>query len=526
MAQAHVAPRAVRIPVERSDEALAAQLKGYIDPLREALPLELRFVKNVGQISDEEIAELRATAEEEIEIISRQTAAVLRDYWKGNRRQKVVAVDGKRMIVPANLDQWIVEAPGAVTHQIVAAALKAKWPEALDKLDAERERLNGRRKRAAVLAEVALLDEALLLSGQQRNDLCQRLEAIGADALRRPAIVAPLIDPAVQRLHTSLAAWQLDTFATSEAALAAALRPPQLAVLQELEQPRQQEMVLVQQAAPQRARVAPPAPAVAPLDANRPRRIAIDQQAARELAVAQQEAMGRLQVVQRRVVRRGPSTNDLQAKLIRYVERLVDDIDAACELTESQREKFLLAGKLDIERWREESARTGEKLAPGEPVVARQVRVVGAGPSPQIAIFHAAASYFQRACRTRLDGEQREKLAAARRARREFQRRSLVESAVAGFERAAALTPQQCEQLSSTIEAALAESDLDADDWRVQTVSAIAQLPAEKLAMIFDDVQQAAASRHQVQIAEALRQFEARTANAAAPAVIIGGGVF
>ena len=515
-ASAQVQLPIARAPGDLSDEVLAAQVKVYIDPLRERLPIELRFAKKVGQLNGDQLAVLQTVAEAEIERISQQTASVLRDYWKTNRRRRVVTIDGKAITVPANLDQWLVEAPGSMVHQFVADSIKAKWPETWEHFDAERERLNERRRSAAVLAYVALVDEALFLSSQQRSDLCRRLEAIQTDPLRRPAAVRPLIEPALERLHASLAAWQFDSFSWPEADLAAVLRPAQMAALQELKQPRQQEMVIVQQAAPQRAPAVVRAPAVLQLDANRPPQIAIGAQAG-----IQQEAAAALranQAVRRRVVRRGPSTTDLQAELTHYVERLICDIDAACELTGPQRQKLMLAGKLDIEHWREESAPAGDQLAPGEQLVVQQVPVAAAGPPPQIAIFHTAESSFQRACQNRLDGAQRRKLAAARRERRDFQQQVLVELAVTGFERSAALTSQQCEQLSSAIAAALPDGDREADDWRLRAVHAIAQLPAETLE-ILDEAQQAAVSQHQAQIAAALQQFEAQTMKAAAPAV-------
>jgi Ca2+-binding EF-hand superfamily protein len=452
-----------------------AQLHVYIDPLEQRLPLEVQFVKRVCELSDEQTAALEASAWSAFDRVAEKIAAWVLRNQRPNQARMAMPVNVRA--VPAGLEQEPITAPHQALRRELAVTLKSKWPDAWQKLDAERQRLDARRKEASILAQVAALDEALLLSTRQRKDLCDLLAGPLADAWWLPGLSGSALTSG-QQLQAALAGNSLGAFSIPEASLAKCLTQVQLDTLNQLNQPRREEWLMVEQPAPQAGAMAPP-------------------------------GMAAPQRMQRRVVRRGPSPEDQQQRLLGYVASLINDIDAACSLSPPQREKLLLAGTLDINAWKEQLP-PPEKPPEGQKVVIQNVQVDGPAPPLPIAIFSALGSYFQKALQSRLLDEQKHKLSAAERERLAFQQKSLVAAVVASYERAAGLTSQQCEKLSSSLGDALGRPDAEvAGDWRLKCLRRLEQVPVESLDGICLDFQRPAMGQHRSQLLNVPVQVEA-----------------
>jgi hypothetical protein len=220
-------------------------------------------------------------------------------------------------------------------------------------------------------------------------------------------------------------------------------------------------------------------------------------------------------------VRHPLSRAALQQRLETHLSRSVEDVAQSCGLTESQRGKLLLAGKLDILALRERAPR--EELPQEGMVIQTIARAPVIGPRLPRPIFDDAGSAFRKALEHELSAEQKVKLASAWRERREFQRRALAEAVVIGFERSAALTSAQCEELSSVLDRALAAGEeaaalqtlpnqRAASDGHIERLRRIASLPDKTLRPLFFDFQWPAATRQQGRLAETARRMEARAA--------------
>ena len=133
--------------------------------------------------------------------------------------------------------------------------------------------------------------------------------------------------------------------------------------------------------------------------------------------------------------------------MTQYAERLIDTLDTGCKFSQDQREKLLLAAKLDILKFKQHSPAANLPVQT-EALVMNQFR-----------IFNDPSSHFQRVLRGGLLDEQKQKLAEAARERYKFQRRATIEAALVGFERAAALTARQCQALWLMLNEALDEPD-------------------------------------------------------------------
>ncbi|HEV3025453.1 MAG TPA: hypothetical protein VGX76_23440, partial [Pirellulales bacterium] len=432
------------------------------------------FVEQVCDLSGEQRAALRGFAWSAFDRVAERIAARVVQNGQPNQRRLVKVVNGRAVAVPAVLEQELVASPHEALRWEFSRILEASWPDAWKKFDAERRRLAARRKEASIAAQVAALDEALWLSSRQRKDLCELLAAPMADAWWQPN-PAGQVFTSVQQLQAALAGNSLGTFSIPEASLAELMRPGQLETFNQLQQPKREEWVMVDQPAPKAAVKAPPG--MAP-----PQRVA------------------------RRVVRRGPPLEDQQKRLTEYVAHLVDDIDASCGLSQPQREKLRLAGTLDIAEWKERLP-PPEKLPEGQEVVIQNVPAPGPSAPLPTAIFTAPSSYFQKTLVGRLLDEQTQKRSAAERERVRFQQQSMVAALVAGYERAAALTSAQCEKLSSILNEGLGASE--SKDWRMDCLRRLVQVPVESLDRICLDSQRSAAGQHRSQLLNVPVQVEA-----------------
>lgn len=492
------------------------KILAFVEPLDRCLPLEVEFAQHVCDLTDEQTDALERAGWFAIERLTGKIAGAMR---KSTTR---VAVDGGVRLaqiqrVPHLLvRRELVHAlqPGSADGIVPLAPPPS--PDIWKKLDAECAAAMKRQRLAAIGAHVALLDEALLLTDRQRKDLRNSLANDTSDAWWNAARPRVILDHAFEALLTSLGGLALSDVVVPEADLTKCLTSAQLATFKELQQARPQEVLVVQQAAPRqvvpevKAPAAPGnkvgvlAPRVAPAGAG---------------MLAGQVALAR--VIKRVVGRRLPA-EDQERCFAGYVQRRLDDIDTACGLSATQREKLSLAAKLDVARWRDRPALpSGEKLAEGEELVVRQAMILGGLPRVTWTIFNDSRSHFQKTLHSQLLADQQQKLLAADRARMDFRRQALVEAMVISFETAASLTAEQCDSLFTEFKAELPDLNPATTDWPLDGLLRILQAPSERLRAIVHETQWERFERQRGMIAEALRQYELRKSGEAS----VGNGL-
>jgi hypothetical protein len=464
-------PNRLLAPLNAQGGSLIGDVEGrtFLPPA-EQLKLQVEWVAKVGGL---EPAETELLFERGAQAIEKRGGLFLQGGKIDQRAFRRWQIFDNRVQLTSNIP---AEPPSRAIRRTLMPLLKELSPQAAARVRAERDRLDSWRGQASLLAQVAVLDECLLLSDEQRTRFCASLAEATSDAWWRATSPGAMLDTSTHQLLTLLAEGGLGEFIVPEADLARLLRPSQMAAFKKLRGPVHEEILLSENV--------PPALVAA----------ALEKQAA---------AVAKTPRAERPAVRSGLNIETEEQRLGRAMEEWVDDIDAACQLTASQREKLILAGKLDIERVRQPTV-VPDKPAAHE-IVVQTIRLRAGVDVMPLAIFCDEASHFQKALQSVLVGEQREKLVQSR---RDFQRRALVEAVVVGFECSAALTAQQCEELSRVLNGTLADEDLSGTtDWRLECVRRIVDLPLEKIGHVLFDFQLDAARRHQQRLAEAGRQF-------------------
>jgi hypothetical protein len=489
--------RAVGQPLINDLQAEFIMLPANGEPQRDVLVREVQFMTKVCELSPDESETLLAAGQ--------QLAAN-----RAHRMVTRVRVVNGRAVVEA-------ESPSAAMRRDLTPLLKAVSHTAWERFDAERERLDLCHKRAAIFASVAELDEAVLLSSEQRRKLCELLTSRG-DAWWLPSIAKAALLPGEQTQDALIASGNLGGFGVPSVELEAILRPWQMARYDELQRPATEE--LAQQVAGQARRARLPAAAVrvpivpvpllpapqAPPGMAPPAPKAVPAAGFAPAAGIVQAP----QMLQRRIVRRSPTPEEQRRSLDANLGRLVEDLDVSCGLTEIQRQKLLLAGRLDINDHFDRAA-PSDKLPDDQRMLIEAVRVSLAVSRMPGALFGAADSAYQKALRNQLFDEQRQKLAAVERARYEFRRQALIEVVVVGFARAAALTSTQCDALSGILHDVLGTSRDEAKtNWRAECLRRIVEIPEANFNALFFDFQWAGAKRQQAQLAQAAAQLEAQ----------------
>lgn len=456
------------------------------EPLRDVLSREGRFMATVGELSPEET-----------DVFLREGEKSLVAHG-GRLVDGVMLFTGRRGVSDFNgRVLTFEEPPSRNARRILAVVLKRISPGARAKFDEESQRLEARRWRAAAIAQVAELDEAVLLSSAQRRKLREMLSTEHA-VPRYPTKASALFYLTLPSLRNLITAGSLGSFGVSIAELPDFLRHWQLACDEEARRPMPVDIAIVEQAV-------------------RPEAVARGANGDDKAAAADTEVRVRWQMADEYgIVSR--TSLEQRLRLGVHLSRLVEDVAQHCDLTQDQREKLLLAGKLDIQ---ELNRRLGTEDFPGRENRFREVaRVRITRPRVPPSDFDLAGSVFQKTLEHRLSAEQKRKLAGAWRERRELRSQALVEAVVVGFERTTSLSSAQCEKLSSALNAALAAPESEAvppplarqrvkSDWQLACLRRIAQLPDEAWRSCFFDVQWSAAKRQQGRIAEAARRMEA-----------------
>jgi hypothetical protein len=468
----------------------------------ESLAREVKFMAKVGELTAEE-AEALSTAGQRLTM--NRALGALGGVQIANDRPLAAS-----------------ECTGSMMRRNLTPLLKQVSFRAWEKFDAERERLEARQKRAAMLSMVAEIDEAVWLSGEQRRELCELLTAHSDDWWRSNLAKSVLL-PNVQTGQWMIASGNLGGFKVVGSELSQILRPSQLARYDELERPVADGLQqIVRQArvmAPAAVPVAPPPPppqGMAPPAA----RAAAPAAGFAQMGFAQAAQAAPAGVArQGRVVRLGPTFEEQTKRLNEQLSHLTEHIELTCELSDRQREKLLLAGKLDVQRLLEPAEQPPDEQQ--ELVAIVKLSALLSQWPPQI--FTTEHSAYQKALRKQLSDDQKQRLTDAERARREFQQQVLIAAVVVGFARSAALTSAQCDSLVPALRDALPEMpDGAATNWRAQCLRVIAELPEEKFRPPFLDFQWPAAKRQLAKLAAAAQQLEEQ-ANQPVAGMLDGG---
>ncbi|HWB13248.1 MAG TPA: EF-hand domain-containing protein [Pirellulales bacterium] len=491
-------------PFEFPSEADPAhgRILGYAEMLERLLPQEVRFAGHICALSDTQTAALKQSASAAIERL------VERSVTTTDKNQlRVAGRGGVGGPAPAQtaFDLAMMRAPHLLLRRELVALLRSQAergdkasgdspavPQSWQKLEDERLQAEKRRKRAASLAHVAMLDERLLLTDRQRQVLCELLAGGPSDAWWQPINNLVFLNTQVEQLFAGLSSDGWQGLFVPEEELVKILTARQLATFKELQQPQEYEFFYAQQL--------PAKPADAPA------------------AAAGRAAAGRggagPQVVQQRLrlrfLRQRPTDEVQLRELTNYVEQRLDEMKVVCALGESARAKLLLAMKLDLARLREQwSSRAPDKLNEGEELMVRKVEM-RAGELPPLAIFRGPDSNFEKTLQGRLLEDQKKKLAAVDADRRRFQRQALVATVVAGFERMAGLTAAQWDALAALFGETIADVEVeDPDDLRLECLRRMAQLPFERLQHLLHEFQQVGAQQQHAQLIGSAQQLEA-----------------
>ncbi|HEX7446944.1 MAG TPA: hypothetical protein VF306_05325, partial [Pirellulales bacterium] len=341
------ANRATAIKVVRQLDASFDQAKTYLRPFRERLDLETRFIERTCGLTVDQAAELlkqsaaiaeRAQTELAKALTTRAGQGMAGRAMGGLRmagggmvpQQVVVIVNGNAVAVPAGVSSEFLTNPAQAARDELRRATAETLPETararLDEADGLRRQ---RALAASRLAALLVLDEALLLSTPQREAVGELLDAawtVPVASDRNPILAGS--PHAAEMLHSA-------RLVLPKTKLADILRPAQQAALKSLSEPGAQ---------------------VAPAGGPRVRRLDRPPAAVKLNVMG---GMGRQAIVMQRVQLNAKAGQQWIAPLqpfnaavqpANYLELLVDETAAACALSEDQRSKLLLAGRLDLKR--------------------------------------------------------------------------------------------------------------------------------------------------------------------------------
>lgn len=273
---------------------------------------------------------------------------------------------------------------------------------------------------AAVLGLVVALDQTMLLSDQQREDFQRLLSDRRPGEWRAPQTWRAFIRPRPTPWETAMVRAAFVALAMQDSELAPILRPAQLRACGEL---RVFALTLRNQ--------------------NKP----------------------------------APRAIEL------LLELSLDDVTAACELTEAERARFRLAGASDIHRLDRTADRTKQQSRANEQDVAAPVLP---GPSLAAGTLSGDLTRYRKALEQWLTGEKRQKLVAAHQRRRQFEWRAELAGILRVIRCYCRPNDSQCERLSEYIVEQLGDPSTDNDDVcvRAQLLEALSRLPAREIADI------------------------------------------
>lgn len=510
---------------EAQEANMMAPVKSPFEEFSARLDRELNFVGRACRLSPEERKSLDAVRDEIIAqfkpLLERQAPAGRAQA--GGGVQRMAAVNGQVVVInPAGVAEFLI--PDRIIHAQVDLAVNASLPkERLAALEAERKRLEHKLQQAHVLALLAAIDEAMLLSDEQRQRFHAYLEANWRPVWGQLVPGGLISAFGATPLQTAKARGLGGAFDLFDADLEPLLNPVQIAAWREMRTLRL-DVPLFAQVADRRAivlrriRIAPGAaiaqggvaPAAVP-PAAAPRAVVQV-----PIQRAQPAAGGRPLAEAELATPAQPPIVDPPKELSLLLDLLVEHVASAAELSPQQRETLLLAGKLDIlhyRKQREEQAREAFERAdeaPGNQRRRNQTESLAAS-NP----FAAADSRFRKAIASRLSAEQTARRAAVERRRRQMRRETVIQSLAAEFGEAAKLTAAQQDALAAELAAALDEQlPPDADealetDSQSLALACITNLGRQELRPLVEDDQWDAIERKLVELSRIAIQADA-----------------
>lgn len=486
--------RATALKVVRQFDAAFDQAKTYLQPFRERLELETHYVERACDLTDEQAADLQKQVAAVTEHAQSELSKALAGQ-QAQQRQAVVIVNGNAVAVPSGVSgEYLIDPAQAAHSELLRVMADALPAEARDKLYEADQQRHERALAATRLTALAVLDEVLLLNATQRDEIGRLLDAawtVPVVSGRNPILAGSQHGP--EMLYSA-------RLVLPKAKLAALLRPAQQAAFQSLSAPASQA---APGGGPRVGRMIRQPAAVR----LHPAGGAVRQANVMQIEVkvnGGQVAFGAVQSV----------TGVMRPA--NYLELMVDDVAAACELSDEQRTKLLLAGRLDLKR----VAPAPDDAAKGVGVnnaagMVGQVRVVGrendpagvfvveadqvridGGPSPAQA-FSGSSSAYQKVIRGKLSDEQLGRMSAAQRQRLAMHQQAAVAAALQALDERVLLSAQQHQRLSDFFVDRLANAEAmnqtarPADD----ALARLARISAREIEPLFDDFQRPLAAR-------------------------------
>lgn len=485
--------RATAIKVVRQFDAAFDQAKTYLQPFRERLELETHYVEQACGLTDEQAADLRKQAAAVAEHAQSELAKALAGQ-EAQQRQAVVIVNGNAVAVPSGLSGEYLTDPAQAAHnellRVMADTLPAEARAKLDEADRQR---HERALAATRLAALMVLDEALLLSASQRDEIGRLLDAawtVPVVSGRNPILAGAQHVPEI--LYSA-------RLALPKAKLAEILRPAQQPAFQLLSAPTSQ---VAPGGGPRVVRMNRPAAAV---------RLNPVGGAVRQANVMRIE----VKVNDGRPVFGAILPVNAAVRSANYLELAVDDVAAACDLSDEQRTKLLLAGRLDLKRVAPAPNDAAQGAGVNNPAgLAGQVRLGGQNEAAQVFVFEAdrvrfdgghppaqafseASSAYQKVLRGKLSDEQLGRLWAAQRLRLALHQRATIAAALQAIDERVLLSAQQHQRLTDFLEAQLTKAAETSPKARPadDALARLARIGARQLEPMFDDYQRPLAAR-------------------------------
>ncbi|HVW36509.1 MAG TPA: hypothetical protein VHB99_04360 [Pirellulales bacterium] len=432
--------------------------KTSLEQFCERLDGELGFVARACRLTPEERAKL-----DEVRGVILGRFKPLLDRQAGPAiagAERMVAVNGQVVILDARGAAELLVPDRIIQSQVELAAETVLSKERRAALAAERQRMEEKSRQAHVLALAAAVDEAMLL----RDDQLERFYEYLADNWRPvwgQVAAGQLSAPRATPLQSAKARGLGGVFDLFDADLEPLLRPAQMAAWREMRTLRVdqtgQKIALPNGLLLKDGRVIVQNAGALQVFRNANGEGILIQQGGAKVRVMlpiqpAPAASGRPLAEAERASPNHPPIVEPPKELAMLLELLVADAALAAELSEAERETLVLAGKLDINRYRaERETELRERFehadeAPGNEKPRVQTETAAAW-NP----FADAKSRFRKALASRLSEEQLKRLTEVERKRRQRCREAAVQSLVREFDERARLTSEQWDALADVL---------------------------------------------------------------------------
>ena len=375
--------------------------------------------------------------------------------------ERMVAVNGQVVILNARGAAEVLVPDRIIQSQVELAVETVLSKERRAALAAERKRMEERSQQAHVLALAAAVDEAMLL----RDDQLQRLSDYLYDNWRLvwgQVAASQLSAPRATPLQSAKARGLGGVFDLFDADLEPLLRPAQMAAWREMRTLRVdtpvQEIDLPNGLLLKDGRiVAQGAGALRVFRNANGEGVLIQQGGAKvRLMLPIQPAPAAKAEPAAEAERASPNHPPVvepPKELAMLLELLVEDAASAAGLSEPERETLLLAGKLDINRYRaERETELRERFEHADEAPGNEKPRVQAETAAAWNPFTDAKSRFRKALASRLSAEQQKRLTEVERKRRQRGREAAVQALVREFDERARLTTEQWDALADALQ--------------------------------------------------------------------------